>query len=152
MPIIRLKHTSDAKLFIPLNEEGVDQWWEGSDKGKIFQALRLDRESDDLIPVGEEFKFSRSAQAHDMDGDCLIARRKRDNTVEVIWAETVVGPDTKALAVAKGRGVEAFHVDKRDLPGMLSKVARRDRAGYAGFAHMGLNCLSALSSLGTCLG
>lgn len=136
MPIVKLKHTSDAKFFISLDEEGVTQWWKGSYKGEIFQALRLDRESDDLIPIGEEFRFERSSQAHCIDGNCLVAMRKKDNTVEVIGFDTIVGPDANALAVAKGRGIEAFHIDKRDLPGFLSEIARRDRAGREGFAHM----------------
>lgn len=136
MPIIRLKHTSDATFFIPLNEEGVSQWWKGGYNGKIFQTLRLDRESEELIPVGEEFRFERSSQAHDVDGNCLVAMREKDNTVEVVGLNTIVGSDTKALAVAKDRGIDAFHIDLRDLPGMLSEVARRDRAGRVGFAHM----------------
>jgi hypothetical protein len=136
MPIIRLKHTSDAKFFIPLDREGVSQWWKGSYRGEIFQTLRLERESDELIPIGEEFKFSRSALAHCLDGHCLIARRKRDNVVEVVGFNTTVGPDADALAVEKGRGIETFHLDIRDLPGFLSETARRDRAGREGFAHM----------------
>lgn len=136
MPIKRLKRIEDATMFVPLNEEGRSQWWSGSYKGDITGCLRIDRE-DNYIPLGEEFRFERSDRSCNYSGEerVLVARGREDNSVEIIAMDTIIGPDTAAVALPEKYG-KIRNLSRKEMAEIVSVAARRDRAGREGFAHM----------------
>jgi hypothetical protein len=138
MPIKRLKRIEDATMFIPLNEEEYSQWWRGPYKGDVVGNIRNRHGDRRHIPLGVEFPFDQSDWSYNYDGDervFPVAVDGKGNTIEIITLETVIGPDTAAIALPEKYGKIRW-LSRGQVVEAVSEVARRERAGRRRFAHM----------------
>lgn len=134
MPIVKLKHMSESKLFVSLNREEHYHW---NQKGYEFLIVRqlnfLDCEA--TPPEGEELPVEVCDNLLDGYADYKYILANRGDNFELISPKTIVGGDTWSIAVPDG--VKVRRVSRRGYVGFLSEAARRARAGRTGFIHTG---------------